>query len=98
MEVTNLSNDDKLQLSERDFENILNKIENKISKRLRDAEFGQREMLRLIENLSSKVDNLSSTSPEQGCSAVRIEHNENAREEVAETNFSNNLNSNKYQV
>ena len=30
----------------------------------RDAEFGQRQILRLIENLSSKVDNLSSSSSE----------------------------------
>ena len=55
-----LSNDQNIQLSERDFEDISNKNENKLSKRLRDAEFGRREILRLIENLSSKVDNLSS--------------------------------------
>ena len=55
VEVASLSNDENLQLSERDFEDISNKIDNKISKRLRDAEFGQKEILRLIENLSSKV-------------------------------------------
>ena len=56
------SDEENLHLSEQDFEDISNKRENKISKRLRDAEFGQREILRLIKNLSSKVDNLSSTS------------------------------------
>ena len=94
VEVASLSNDENIQLSERTFEDISNKIENKISKRLRDAEFGQREILRLIENLSSKVYNLSSASSEQGCSAVTIEHNENVHEEISENNFPSNLNSN----
>ena len=94
VEVARLSNDKKTQLSERDFEDISNKIENKISKRLRDAEFGQREILRLIEDLSFKVDNLSSTSSEQGCSNVRIEQNENAQEEIFENNCPSNLSSN----
>ena len=89
VEVACLSNDENHQLSERDFEDISNKIENKMSKRLRYAEFGQREILRLIENLSSKVDNTSSnTSSEQGCSTVRAELNENVQEEVTETTFS----------
>ena len=96
MEVARFSNAENVQLSEGDFEDISNKIENKISKRLRDAEFGQREILRLIENLSSKVDNLSSTSCEQGCSAVRIERNENVQEEIIENCFPNNLSSNRY--
>ena len=47
VEVASLSNDEKLQLSEQDFEDISNEIENKISKRLQDAEFGQREILKI---------------------------------------------------
>ena len=58
VEVASSSNDQNFQMSERHFEDISNKIENKISKRLRDTEFSQSEILRLIENLSSKVDNL----------------------------------------
>ena len=41
-EVASSSNEKNLNFSEQDFEDISNKIENKISKRLRDAEFGQR--------------------------------------------------------
>ena len=48
VEVASLSNDENILLSERDFEDISSKIENKISKRLRDAESGQTEILRLI--------------------------------------------------
>ena len=97
VEVASLSNDENLQFSEQDFEDISNKIENERCKRLRDAEFGQKEILRLFENLSSRVDNLSSTSSEQGCSAVRTDHNENMQEEITENNFPSNLNSNKIQ-
>ena len=42
IEVGSSSNEKNLNFSEQDFEDISNKIENKISKRLRDAEFGQR--------------------------------------------------------
>ena len=47
VEVASLSNDEQLQLSEQDFEDISNEIENKILKRLQDAEFDQREILRI---------------------------------------------------
>ena len=70
IEIASSSDEERLHLSEQDFEDISNKIENNASKRLRDAEFGQLEILRLIENLSSKVDNLSGSSSEQGCSTV----------------------------
>ena len=73
IEVASSSNEGNLHLSEQDMEDVSNKIENKISKRLRLAEFGQRKILRLIENLSSRVDNLSSTSSEKGgCSNSNI--------------------------
>ena len=94
VEVASLSDDENFQLSERDSEDISNKIENKISKLLRDAEFGQREILRLIENLSSKADQLSGTSSEQGCAAIGAQHNKNVQEEVTESNFPDNLSSN----
>ena len=66
IEDANFSNEENLHLAEQVFDDISNKTENKILKRLRDAEFGQREILRLIEKLSSKVDTLSGTSSEQG--------------------------------
>ena len=66
VETASSINDENTVLSERDFEDISNKIENKISKRLRDTELNHREILRLIKSLSSKVDNLSSVNSEQG--------------------------------
>ena len=59
IENYNYPNDENASLSEHDFEDISSKVENRLSKRLRDTEFGQREILRLIENLTSKVDSLS---------------------------------------
>ena len=47
-EVASSTNDENALLSDRDFEDISNKIENKISKRLRDTELNQREILKLI--------------------------------------------------
>ena len=73
IENCNASNDENVSLSEQDFEDISNKIENRLSKRLRDTEFGQREILRLIENLASKVDNLSNSVSEQCSSAAHFE-------------------------
>ena len=61
-------------LSERDFEDITSKLENRKSKRLRDTELRQRKILRLIENLFSKVLIVSSTSLEQRCSNSRIDY------------------------
>ena len=45
VKVASFTNDENIQLSERDFDEMSNKIKNKTFKRLRDAEFGQRENL-----------------------------------------------------
>ena len=95
VEVASFSNVEKLHLSEHDVDDISDESENKLSKSLRDAEFGEREILRLIENLS-KVHKSSSASSEHGCSTVRIEHYENTPEEIEETSSSMNVNSNTY--
>ena len=96
IELTSLSNEENLQLSEKDFEYISNKIANKISKRLRDTEFCQREILRLIESLSSRVDNLSSVDSEQDHPTTRTENNKNTTEDLEEFDPSINVNSNKF--
>ena len=59
VEVSSQASDENTCLTDQDFSDISNKSENRLSKRLRDTEFSQREILRLIENLASKVDNLS---------------------------------------
>ena len=95
-EVASSTNDENTLLSDRDFEDISNKIENKISKRLKDTELNQREILKLIENLSSKVDNLSSTCSERGCLTNRVANNGNSADEVEEVDFGRSEFSNSY--
>ena len=94
IETASSINDENVVLSERDFEDISNKIENKISKRLRDTELNQREILKLIESLSSKVDNLSSVNSEQGYLTTRTENSGNPTEELEEVGLSRNESSN----
>ena len=93
-DVASSANDENTLLSDRDFEDITNKIENKISKRLRDTELNQREILKLIESLSSKVDNLSSVSTERGCLTTRIENSGNPADELEEVDFARSESSN----
>ena len=73
IENYNYPNDEIASLSEQDSEDISSKIENRLSKQLRDTEFGQREILRLIENLTSNVDSLSNPASEQCSSTLRYE-------------------------
>ena len=94
IETASSINDENAVLSERDFEDISNKIENKISKRLRDTELNQREILKLIESLSSKVDNLSRVNSEQGYLTTRTENSGNPTEELEEVGLSRNESSN----
>ena len=78
LENSSLPTDENNCISEQDFEKISSKIENKISKRLRDTGHCQREILKVIEKLSAKVDNLTnSSSLEPGCSRSRTETGEN---------------------
>ena len=71
VESTSQASDENTCLTEQDFSDISNKIENRLSKRLRDAEFGQREILKLIENLAAKVDGLSNSATEPSGSVLR---------------------------
>ena len=72
-EIACSTNDENALLSDRDFEDISSKVKNRLSKRLRDTEVNQREILKLIENLSSKVDNLTKVNPGQKISTLEIE-------------------------
>ena len=94
IENCNASNDENVSLSEQDFEDISNKIENRLSKRLRDTEFGQREILRLIENLASKVDNLSNSVSEQCSFAVHFELETDPIENTGNESINRNVSSN----
>ena len=50
-------------LYEKGFTETSEKIEKSVSRRIRDTETGQWEILRMIENLSSKIDSLSNGTP-----------------------------------
>ena len=77
-EESSLQTDENNCISEQDFEDVSSKVENKVSKRLRDTEHCQREILKLIENLSAKVDSLSNpTSLEPDCLSSRTDVNSN---------------------
>ena len=49
-EIASSTNDENVLLSDRDFEDISSKVENRLFKRIRDTEVNQREILELIEN------------------------------------------------
>ena len=76
------------------FSDISNKIENRLSKRLRDTECSHREILRLIENLTSKVDNLSNSTSERPGPALRFELETGPSEDLENNDISRNLSSN----
>ena len=46
-------------ISDKDFADLSEKIEKSMSKRIKDTETGQREILKMIENLTSKIDSLT---------------------------------------
>ena len=58
-ENTSQRTENVCSISDRDFSEISEKIEKSVSKRMKDTEVGQREILKMIENLSSKTDSLS---------------------------------------
>ena len=46
-------------ISDKDFADLTEKIEKSMNERIKDTETGQREILKMIENLSSKIDSLT---------------------------------------
>ena len=50
-------------ISDKDFLELLEKIEKSVSKRIQDTETGQREILEMIENITSKIDWLTDRMP-----------------------------------
>ena len=58
-ENTSQRTENVCSISDRDFSEISEKIEKSVSKSMKDTEVGQREILKMIENLSSKTDSLS---------------------------------------
>ena len=62
-ESSSMRSENVPSISDKDFADLLEKIEKSISKRVKDTETGQREILKMIENLTSKIDSLSDRTP-----------------------------------
>ena len=62
-EATSLRTENVPSISDRDFSELSEKIEKSVTRRIKDTEVGQREILKMIENLSSEIDSLSGQPP-----------------------------------
>ena len=62
-ESSSMRTENAASLSDRDFTDLSEKIEKSVSKRIKDAEVGQREILKMIEKLTSKIDTLAERPP-----------------------------------
>ena len=80
-EASSLRTENIPSISDRDFSKISERSEKSISRRIKDTEIGQRESLKMIENLSSKIDSLSG----QTSSTVDLDANENRPESLIPT-------------
>ena len=64
-------------ISDKDFADLTETIEKSVNNRIKDTETGQREILKMIENLSSKIDSLTdktSCDLNQGLNGVNSEN------------------------
>ena len=65
-------------ISDKDFADLTEKkLEKSVNKRIKDTETGQREILKMIERLSSKIDSLTDKTPcdlNQGLDGVNSEN------------------------
>ena len=80
-EASSLRSENIPSISDRDFSETSEKIEKSIGRSIKDTETGQREILKMIENLSSKIDSLSG----QTSSTVDLDANENRPESLIST-------------
>ena len=62
-EASSLRTENIPSIPDRDFSEISEKIENSVCRRIKDNETRQREILIMIENLSSKIESLSNGTP-----------------------------------
>ena len=62
-ETSSLRTENFPSISDKDFSELSEKIKKSVCRRIKDTEIGQREILRMIENLSSKIDSLSDKTP-----------------------------------
>ena len=78
-ETASLRTENIPSISDKDFSENTERVEKSAGKILKETEIGQREIIKLIENLSSQMDSLSSRTPETAI----LEANEISSENVA---------------
>ena len=62
-ETSSLRTENIPSISDKDFSELSEKIEKSVFRRIKDTEVGQREILSMIEKLSSEIDSLSNKVP-----------------------------------
>ena len=80
-ESSSLRKENIPSISDREFSEISEKIKKSICRRINDTETGHREIRKMIENLSSKVDSLSG----QTSITLDLDTNENCPESLIST-------------
>ena len=76
-EFSSMRTENVPSISDKDFADLSEKIEKSVSKRIKDTETGQREILKMIENLTSKIDSLTDRTPcdpSQGLKGINPEN------------------------
>ena len=63
-ETSSLRTGNVPSISDKDFSELSGNIEKSVCRRIKDTEVGQREILRMIEKLSSEIDSLSDKTPQ----------------------------------
>ena len=62
-EASSMRTENVLSISDKDFSELSEKIQKSVSRRIKDSEEGQREILKMIENLYSKIYALCGQMP-----------------------------------
>ena len=76
-ECSSMRTENVPSISDKDFADLSEKIEKSMSERIKDAETGQREIIKMIENLTSKIDSLADRTPcdpNQGLNGINSEN------------------------
>ena len=76
-ECSSMRTENVPSICDKDFADLFEKIEKSMIKRIKDTETGQREILKMIENLTSKIDSLAERTPcdlNQGLNGINSEN------------------------
>ena len=76
-ESSSMRSENAPSISDKDFADFSEKIEKSVSKRIKDTKTGQQTILKMIENLTSKIDSLTDRTPNNtnyGSSRIDVEN------------------------